>query len=102
MSIAYPVNPKCYTVNVPSSGTYGGAYLTTFTPSTCVYVQFINHSLTTDVLVKLNGDSNAIFNLAANTSQVLEKLHITSIDFANVMSGGGTVSVTIIAGVTTV
>lgn len=93
--------PKVYNVSVPANTTFAVntaasrlADILTDTGSYAVYCQLTLATAST-VKVKLNGDSNAIFDLSSTTVQIFNPgdFNITKLEFQNDTGTGGTVQV---------
>lgn len=99
--------PLVTNINVANGSTYttnGNSvnYLTTY-GAYAVFVQVTN-SGGTAVKCEINGNSSAIFDLSAGETQVFNTgdLTISSLSFANTVSGGSTSAVQILASLQTV
>ena len=95
-------HPKAYEATVNPGDAFGGSHLKTFPGSYVAYLQLTNMNTTT-VQVRLNGDSNATFKLYGNTTQVFNvgDVTVTSLDFANTVSGGSASTVDVLYSVVT-
>jgi hypothetical protein len=97
MSLNVQTFPKCYSLLVSAGTTYGGAALTTF-PSPCYAISIMNDT-GVNINCRLNGDANATFELAANSSfnTHFGDMVLTSVDFANPFNSGS-INIQIVAG----
>jgi len=89
MPINDPPFPKVYNLTVISGTGFGGPNLINI-PGIARFSQITNNG-TVDLSCRLNGDSQATFDLPANTTQIFNSLDIVikSIDFADHISGSG-------------
>lgn len=94
MSFGTPITPKVYDITV----NHGEVEVVPFS-GTAVFAQLSNLS-SNNARVELNGDSEAVFTLAANTTQSFNygDMHITAISIENTSSGNGIVDVEVILG----
>lgn len=95
-----PQQPKAWEPIVAAGSGFGGANLIAM-PGYAVFLQVFNEGAVS-LSVRLNRDTACTFTLASNTAQVFNfgDAIITSVDFANHISGGGSpCQVQVIAGV---
>jgi len=99
------VYPSVYTLNVVNGTSYASNIVDIFgdTGSYALFVQITNQG-STSVKVRLNGSSNAIFDLAGNETQVFNHgdLNVTKLEFANTLSGGSDTTIQVIVSVRSV
>lgn len=97
--------PKVYDLSVTNGSTYTSNVVDILgdTGGYAVFVQIANQG-STAVKVRLNGVTDAIFDLGASETQVFNSgdLSITKLEFANTVSGGSTTAVQVLVSVRSV
>jgi hypothetical protein len=97
MSYNLKITPKVFERTVGTNSTFGSANLIAF-DGLATEFQVSNDAGSGTIRVRLNGDSGADFWLPHGTSQSFSTMHITSVDFQNIVSGNGSTDVTVIVG----
>jgi hypothetical protein len=96
--------PVVYTLTVNNGTTYTAnvANILADNGGAALFVQIANQG-STAVKVRLNGNANAIFDLAGSETQVFNHgdLSITKLEFANTVSGGSATTIQVLASVLT-
>lgn len=97
--------PKVYDLTVANGSTYTANVVDILgdTGGYAAFVQIANQS-STGVKVRLNGVTNAIFDLGGQETQVFNSgdLSITKLEFANTVSGGSSSTVQVLVSVRSV
>lgn len=97
--------PKVYDLTVANGSSYTANVvdITGDTGGYAVFVQIANQG-STNVKVRLNGVTNAIFDLGASETQVFNSgdLSITKLEFANTVSGGSSTNIQVLVSIRSV
>lgn len=97
------VYPKVYDLTLVGGSTFTDnvADITGDTGGYATFVQITNKSLTQDVRVRLNGSASAVFDLAANHTQIFNTgdLVVSKLEFDNSSSGATDTDVQVVLSV---